>query len=298
MRVRFLVFNLSVIGDGPKFADYAMHIAENSHQTYRLGEFDRYLYFNSDCSPKYHVGLLITVKDNKKLCVLERTDQRHRVIVRGLAANSNLIHFNFFAINKRTGTGVYQYYHHSCSLGQFAHLNRKQFAIFRDSIEGSEVTPKKYRQRAYLAWEALVRPEDLSSLVKELKSVRAFQYSFATLRADEDEFRSLGPHVKKQVTRIAFFQGSPVEAIGAAVGRFVRRTGVESGKIEGLDEDGIERVLRIVNNPNCLREFEFDDVVDRINTLDVTTFHTTWVVRELLKECESRSEIFESEWKT
>ena len=310
MHVRFLGFNFATDAANLSIGDYIQYMVTKHDQAYELGEHKRFVFFNSTYSADYHVGLLVTVKDQKTFCELVSKDKKLVVKVNELDADSNLMDFNFFVINKLNGIGLYQHYHQSCSVNSFGYFNNRRFAEYRkekiDLEIGqipeeklSEAKKKAIRQKynSSLSWEILVRKEKLLELIQQLKRVKAFEYSFATLTVMEDEFKPLKGFVKKEKTTLSFTTLSPVQALAEAINNIVSVKDIEDGKVVGIDSDGIDRVLRITHNPDNFGEYDYDAVAPKINSLDIDEFEKSWVITELLAKCQEYKHIFQAKVK-
>lgn len=286
--------------------DYVTHMISENGQSHEVGEHNRFIYFNTTYSKSYYVGLIVTVKDQKTFCELVEKSGKFVVKVNELDANSSLMDFNFFVINKTTGFGLYQYYHQSFSINSFGYLNAQRFSKFRDgkiqasisaipkndqSASKEKAIKKEYSGR--LSWEILVRKENLKDLIEELQRVKAFEYCFASLTADEPEFQPLKNEVRKERTKLSFHTESPVKALASAISNIVKKLGINSGKVVGTDIDGIDRVLQITNNPDNFGEYSYDDLAPKINSLNVDEFEKSWVVQEMLDKCNEYKHIFE-----
>lgn len=86
-------------------------------------------------------------------------------------------------------------------------------------------------------------------------------------------------------------------ALASSISNIVTKFGIDDGKIIGTDFDGIDRILRITNNPDNFGEYSYDDVAPKINALDVDQFEKSWVVEELLSRCAEYKYIFEAKAK-
>ncbi len=73
------------------------------------------------------------------------------------------------------------------------------------------------------------------------------------------------------------------------------RLGIERGRVEGVDHDGVTRILKILNNPDTFGEYEYDDIAARINDLNISEFHQSWAIRELLNKAREHAHILEVE---
>lgn len=310
MQVRFLGFSFSTDSTTLSLDSYINHMANKHGQPYKLGEHNRFLYLNTTYSENYYIGLLVTVKDQKTYCELINYSGKLVVKVNEIDENTNLMDFNFFVLHKASGLGMYQYYHQSCSLNSFGYLNNRRFAEYRDNKiqtnisaipeqERTEAKEKaiKFRYKGNLNWEILVRLDNLKALIEEFQRVKTFEYNFLSFTVEEPEFKPIGDFLKKKLTKLTFTPGSPVDVIANAIYNLVDAHDVEKGKITGIDQDGVERILRITNNPDNFGEYTYDDVALKINSLDIEQFEKSWVVQELLNKCDEHKHIFEAKIK-
>lgn len=310
MQVRLLGFRLFTQAANLDLQSYVKFVKQKHGEARELGAHNRLLFIDSTHSPKYYVGLLVTVKDQKTFCELVEKSGRLTVKVSELDDDSKLMDFNFFVVNKENGLGLYQHYHQSCSLNTFGSYNSKRFVEYRDSVvkekleklaedqrsdKKAENIKKKYKGR--LQWEILVRKEKLKELMAELDRIKSFEYSFLSLTADEPEFKPISDYVRRENRRLAFTSGSPVSKIADAVAKFVSSTDIDSGKVTGVDADGIDRVLRIADNPDNFGEYPYDEIAPKINSLDTAKFQDSWVIKELLLKCSDHKHIFEAKLK-
>src|SRR5262245_12998702 len=61
------------------------------------------------------VGVLLSIKDNKRFCQMKE----FKITAEELEEGTNFVDINFFLIHPLTGRGLYQYYFHSTSLNYF-----------------------------------------------------------------------------------------------------------------------------------------------------------------------------------
>lgn len=307
MKVRFLGFNLDNQSKSISLEEYITHMITPEGKILNIGEYNRYMFFNKDSNKEYYLGLLVTVKDQKSYCKLVNDDGKMLVQISEIDSNENLMDFNFFVINKETGSGMYQYYHQSCSLNSFGYFITKEFNNYKTERTADELSTfidekekekqkkllnKKYREK--LMFEILVRHENIQALINELKKVKSFEYCFSSLTVDEPEFKPLQGHVRKERTRLSFTSDSPVQHLASTISNIVSSKQIEEGKVSGIDLDGIERVLRITNNPDNFAEYNYDDVASKINSLDISSFDNSWVIQELIRKCSENKHIIEA----
>lgn len=302
MFVRLLGFKFNVNNKLLSLDSHINYLTTKSNEPFDLNGHKRHVYIKNIPDSKYYLGLLITIKDQKKFC--ELVEQHGKVVVKvnDLNDGSSLMDFNFFVINKKTGIGLYQYYHQSCSVNSFGYLINQRYQELIDSTikhikstdksKNEQSLRKKYRGR--LIWEVLVKKENLKDLLDELTKIKSLECNFATLTVKEDEFAPLSGHVKKLKTKISFFNDSSPSYLAEAIAKIINKEKIEEGRIVGEDFEGIERILRIANNPDNFGEYNYDDIAAKINLLDVSKFEESWVIKELLSKCDNNKETFEA----
>ena len=198
------------------------------------------------------------------------------VKVNALDHDSNLMEFNFFVYNKTTGAGLYQYYHQSCSANSFGDLTKKKF-------------------ENKINFSVIVRKEALKALIEEMKRVKAFHYALVTPEVHQDAFAPLKPFIKMKSERLTFAVKTPMNFVATAIEKFVSGNSLQRGCIEAVDEDGIDRMINIIDNPDSFGEYDFDDLVSKLNELNLTKFEHSWVIGELISKCKENVAAFEYE---
>jgi hypothetical protein len=309
MKVRLTGFTFEIENASPQLSmdAFVRFVNTGTDELDGEGEGKRLLFMNADHDADYFVGLVVTVKDHRAYCELVSEAGGMRLKVNDVAEGSHLMDFNFFVFHKTTYHGLYQHYHQSCSPGAFARLCGERFRDYRTTLADNAVAalpvPKtdaaERRARSpfmgYLRSAVIVRQEALEAMIQEMRRVKSFQYAISTPVVEEKEFRPLARWIKKKVHKISFSVDGPVHGIATAISRTVERLGIDRGRVEGVDQDGIKRVLRIVDNPDTFGEYDYDDVASRINDLNLSQFHESWAIRELLDKARENAHILEVE---
>ena len=312
MQVRFIGFSVS--GTEKITAnDLLEDLAAKKRTTSKLNDAGRFIFVDSSSDQQFHLGLIVTVKDQRKFCELEAKGGSFKVKVNNLAADSKLMEFNFFVVSKKTNLGLYQHYHQSCSLGQGVGLLQHQYAALRDSKVASrknELSTKhgytntekaekvaKSEFKGNLKWEMLVRKDKLDSVLNELKAIKSLEFDIAFLEPDEQEFRPLSHLVRKQRRHFSFVKTAKLSSLVAGIAKVIQDKGIDNGRVFGVDEDGLDRIIKIRDNPDNFGEFEYDDVAPHINDLDVSMFSSSWVIQQLLSKCKEYRHLFDAEVK-
>lgn len=306
MKVRFLGFSFST-GDGITLESFLKTMSCQECYEFEHGGYKRLLMVRDIKGKDYFAGLLVTIKDNKKFCELKEEGGELKVFVTTIDDDSHLMEFNFFLVNKLTGFGIYQHYHNSCSLNGFGHICRKAYNSEKDliikndindaggdTISSTKIKKIRARYKGSLKWEMLVRPEKLEDLINELESIKAFELDFLTLRANEPVFKPLGNIVEKERRKFSFVRDTPVKYLASEIGRVIKKLDLKSGRVFGKDENGIDQILKICDNPDNFGEYDFDDLAAKLN-FSIDDFDKTWVVKELLKAARENPHIFEAE---
>lgn len=310
MLVRLVGFQFAVEGKGElSLTSFANSIAAVNPGVPDESGSKRLLFLNDQHHAEYCAGLVVTVKDHRSYCELVNSDGSLLVKVNELDHGSNLMEFNFFVFNKKTGAGLYQHYHQSCSVNSFGDFAKRLFLEYKkesrqaalDAVGNSATKAKEAEIRARfgnkLAFSVLVRKEALKDLIEEMQRVKAFQYALATPEVPQDEFAPLKPFIRMKSERLTFSVKTPLISVAQAIQAFVSGNHMSRGSIEAVDEDGINRVIKIMDNPDSFGEYDFDDLVPTLNALNLTKFEQSWVITELIKKCKENIALFEYEAK-
>lgn len=130
-----------------------------------------------------------------------------------------------------------------------------------------------------------------------MKRVKAFQYALAIPEVPQDDFTPLKPFIRMKSERLTFSVKAPISFIAQAIQSFVLGNSLHRGCIEAVDESGIDRVIKIMDNPDSFGEYDFDDLVPKLNKLNLMHFERSWVIEELIEKCKSNVAVFEYEAK-
>lgn len=307
MKVRFFGFTLDVVSKNLTHDQWAAYEDSKRLVLPDIAGANRFFLIDNTTNSDYSLGLVVTVKDQRKLCQLIDDAGGFKVRVSDIEEGSSLLDFNFFVINKASGTGLYQHYHQSCSVPSFGRLLSRSFNEFKKfkcesafaALPTEEQTDKKRlkigkENAGRLKWTQLVRQEALDALLQELSRIKSFEYVLSTPTVEEDEFRPLSPYLTTKSSRLVFGVGTPKGLIVESIASYVRSGDAKSGHIEGEDDDGNPRSYSILENPDNFGEYEYDHVADQLNELDLGNFQDSWVIQELLSACATHSHIIEA----
>lgn len=294
MKIKLLGINFK-LGSGISLSDLFKYIAKTEASPIEVGNYGRFLYIGErdDC----HVGLLITTKNHKKFLEFKQDKVNAKLEARDVSEGAKFAEFNFFAIHKRTGRGIYQYYHHSCSLNTFGIICRQYYEKLKiekiaEALEQcAEITPKnekaiKKRFAGKLDWEIVVRPEAFDTLIERLKSIKAVTLSLSTLAYERTAFTPLSRVAKNMTQRYSFAAKSSVATLIDGIRSVIQNSSVDGAKVEGVDCDGLDQVIKLVNTPDFFGEFDFDGVAGTM-TISPQNFIDSQFLKEIIKVTKS-----------
>lgn len=305
MQVRFQGFTLSV--QGAITLDQVLSRFGSTISRAAFKEAGRVVLVDTNVDPHYHLGLVITVKDQRKFCELREANKSFTVQVHKVNAAARLMDFNFFVVNKKTGAGLYQHYHQSCSPMQCLKLITKQFRLIREELADQQVdhalddhARKRALRRARstyrdckIAVAMMVRKENLATILATFRKIKSFDFDIAFNEADAATFNPVAKHVRKQRRHFTFIQGSSVLELAAAIGKTVSDHAIGAGYAQGVDDEGMDRVVRVMNNLDNYAEYDYDDVAPLIDGLDVERFVESKILDQLLDVCRKNKAVFE-----
>lgn len=145
-----------------------------------------------------------------------------------------------------------------------------------------------------LTWSQIVRPENFDALVASLSSINLFSVNISSLQENEPVFRPLALLSKKVFREFKFSGSLSNQSIASHIKNIVRSFTPESARVEGIDADGLEQIIKLTNNPDSFGEFEYDDVTEKM-TFTSNEFASSWFMKEILRIANSKPAMFSSE---
>jgi hypothetical protein len=299
VKVRFLAFTLECEG---KVSLLQLVNYMKAQTPVKVAHYDRIVRVTEKGG--YYVGLVLTVKDQRRFCELAKDDLV--VEVRELEEGKAVVDFNFFVVNAATNRGLYQYYHHSLGLKKFgemlnAHMkqlvHRKVDAEIAalEAKEGPITEKRKKATRSALQTKVsmtqLVRPEDLDDLVQEMARVKRLRFDLANVVLEGSTFAPIRNHVKTARTELVFERDSP-EKVKSAVRGLLDVVSGAKGKVVGEDDDGQEHIYSLLENYDVFGELEFDAAAKTMN-LKLDDFAGSAMISQLLSAMKKHRDHFE-----
>lgn len=310
MLVRFVGFDLTPADSYP-LDDFMRDLAARPISWSEDNGPGRFLFIDDQTDDNYYLGLVVTVKDQRRFCQLqENGTDALEIVVNEPDQTKRLMEFNFFVVNRVTNIGLYQHYHQSCSLREgmkvLGQLYRTYLQGYRDVYVTKLVDEGASQHRAEsvarnhykgsLKYTQLISPADLETMLDELSNISSLELEYSTLRVDQTAYTQLSDFAKKETHKVVFNRqiGTGKRLVDAIMSS-INSTKPDSGRVTGTDESGWERIIRIDSNPYTFGEFDFDEVAANIHQLNIRQFGNSWVVNQLLGICRERQELFETE---
>lgn len=276
------------------------------------GDFDfshrkRILLFNDSIDRDYYVGGIITIKNYKKFLELKQEGIDITLEIKEVSEGNQLADFNFFAINKNTYAGIYQYYHHSMSMNQFGMFLRDIYRDIADEFRDKEIAKleqkrgrlkkeKEIRARYFksLKFMPLYRRDTFNQMVDTLTKITNFSFDLCSLGVDDSEFSPLSGFAEKVKHSVIFRQDSILHEIKSKIKQFVQNRGISVGSVRGTDVDGIERVYTLANSPEIFKEADFDEMISSLDSLNLSDLSNNNIIKMLIKTAQNYCEWFET----
>lgn len=270
-------------------------------QTYRKLERISYLYE----TPVDWVGLILTARDHKKFCELEKDQNGLRVKVSSINNANRLVDFNFFAVRKATGCGIYQHYPNSLGLGVFGYflgdhndkLTKQKRKDSMDSVLGQpdeqrlrRVYAKKYAKKR-LKCAALLKPEDFKTLVDEMSKIVSLSFDFVTLSAKEPFLRRAQGDVSREHHSIRFAKAGLLANIQAVAKEAVSQKDLDRIAVSGLDGLGDAVTYHLGKNLDTFGKLDFDSIAEE-EALNVNNVLSSPIALDIIDAMDSNPKYF------
>lgn len=248
---------------------------------------------------EFWTGVMLTIKDIKAYCAMKKEGGKFTITPQMLDSNSRIIDFNYFIVSPVTGRGLYQHYHQSAMPNTFCNYCATHYGKLRhdritadiDSFGGDEViSPKDKKEvmRKYkggFGYSTLARPGNFLDSIKALKEIKEFSYEVSGLEDDEKEYTPTSKFAKRAYHRFVIADGSLVSSVCESIKETLGIGDVGRAKVVGIDALGSEDTYKLFNDYCTFEEFEYDDIVMKVN-LDsetmIDSLNSSEVIAELL----------------
>ena len=282
--------------------DFFAQMKSLHDKEFEFGGYSRLVYVGN--SGNYITGLMLTAKNHKKFCELKRKGTSLKINVREAEKDSSLIDFNFFLIEKTTARGLYQYYHNSCNTKVFSRLCEKQFEKIAATKIADEIKAKggtkacsdedadKIRDKydGDIICHLHVRKEKFNEIVQRMQKISIFDFTLATIEPEKAQwFRILSGVSRIIHHRLSFKRSATLGDRAKAIVAMINSGDANEAHVTGIDEDGLEKVISLINNPDSFGHWKFDDLASGM-TFEPSNFAKSSFMKTLVTLAEKEKD--------
>lgn len=301
MKVRLYGFTLEAGHTNSSLNDLYDHMELFSGNADNTRTNERRIYFSKDADPTFARGLIVTVKDQKAFCKLIDENGRLVISVENLQGDDKLMEFNFFVVNKTNGIGLYQQYHHSCSLGVFGAYLKERYRTISEGAANQAIAALRHQgqhtnrretairraHRGGLSVATLVHRGNLAAVLRQFMRIKSFEYEFAQLDAIREVAQPLQPYVTRRKEKVTFEPRYAVVTIANAIHNAVIAIQPKSGRVHVETEEGDLLSVKLADIPEHFGEYDYDDIASQLDNLDTADFAQHRTFTELQNVCNS-----------
>lgn len=236
----------------------------------------RILYFIKDSD--FWIGLVLTIKDMRKFVTLVESQQELKLDVHKLSDDEKIADFNFFIIHQESGFGLYQHYHHSCSLNVFNYLAKRYYNDMRAELFSSakerlenanekKNTIKKELKKFRGKFTSMIveRKGSFVDRVKDLQDAQSAELEFSQINFSNNPLQAIQSHLKTVKYKMSFSSTtSKLDKVRSFVS-VLQDYDFKKATVEGIDENGNDVVYRLFNDFDRFQEYDYEDMVPSLN---------------------------------
>ena len=263
MDINILAFELE-LGKGITMPEIFDHVVGSSGTP----TDSRYLYVARNDG--WWRGLLLTARDIKAFTRMQRAGG-HITLTPENLGESELAHFNYFILHENNRRGLFQYYHGAATLNGFGYQMKCKYnnlkhakvaAACRAAGVPTDAPPARIRKQfsGYLACDIVLRRSSFDALIRDLRQIRRLTLQFKQYIPGTRAFRPLASKASAIRHKLTF-RDQYGGALREDIVSLARSRDLKDLRGVGIGEDGLERRFRLLNEPETLGRFDFNDVV-------------------------------------
>ncbi len=253
---------------------------------------------------KYVVGSLVAIKGQRKFPQIDINSLK--LSVQELEKGKNLASFNFFVISKRNQNGLYSHYFGSTSVSALASLlnsigkaitePRKTAELKAVAETGPIGKAKKNaireRYKDAVTCSYLVSKPQLENVLANWQRLKTLEYTVTHLEPGTRPYAGLQPFVRAETTRLALDKESAFDVVRKAVLRYVKDLNYDRGRVEGVDDAGVERIINLLNTPDWFGELDYSGILSE-PSLFADDLNQCCLIQHLIHEAEENPAHFD-----
>lgn len=296
MEVRYLGFSISTKNEKVSVEDLYDQLEQNSGKENLSLKLPRRIFFEKS-KGDYYKGMILTIRDQTKYCKMQDQGGNISINVENLQGNEKLLEFNFFVINKNTGRGIYQEYHHSCSINTFFKYLKQEFnkvktESIKDEIanlqsptdKDKSAIRKKHKKPIDLSM--LCDKSDLFDAIAELTRVSSLEYTLETVEPHQGFGKPLADICKRKREAIIFEDVKPA-TIADTLRYHMDSLGIKKGRITGYESKDKKVSYPINQRPEYYGVYDFDVIAPKVHNIKSDKFTECKILDDLIGTCKS-----------
>jgi hypothetical protein len=298
MKVEFVGF--SITAEGPITLETLMlAIEKKSGVLQKGGAGGRQYGMSTKVDDDYYAGVVLTIKDQKRF--LEWREGK--VVVHEISEFGKMMEFNYYAINRKTGAGLYQRYHNSSSLsGLCERLKKYHRRLHQHYLETEfqkipDITLKqkaaiRKKNKGDFSWRPLFSSkQEVQKMLQKLDRISHVKIDAEYKQTKESLFKPAAGTIKSIRQSFSMNRNVVPAMVLDAVYNAANEHGVEAVSVDGY-KNGIYALIKLADHVEVYRHFDFDDVVLKLKDIDpLQDLDTCWVVGQLLQACKAAPNI-------
>lgn len=259
----------------------------------------------------FYAGLVLTIKDMRKFCKIVSEKGTIRITEHKLDANESMTEFNFFILNPKHHVGMFQYYHHSCSLNsllgvslkkKYGSYQQEMFTEKKEQLELDGYSAKAMKKelepfRGRMSYSIIERQGSFEDRIRKMREISSIEFeTIEPLEKLFSGFSAISNDINKQRHTLSFKAEARRERrLRDTVAEFVGKKKPVRAVAKGEDEHGAETVYKLLNDFDSFATYDYDNLVPSL-MLDQANIHSSIsknkIVSELLSEYNKRNKYF------
>lgn len=231
------------------------------------------------------VGVLLSLKEQRKFPELD--GETLTLHINDVEEGRHRFDFNFFAIDPKTGGGVYQHYRGACSLSTFGGICRRLYDdLVRNDCKGSQEallnrSHQRISRKDQLDFSIAYRRDTFEEALKELQRVKSFEYDVFTQKDMSGELAPLKSFAKLERRTVRFKPDIRGKSIVERILDLIPlRSSNGAFRVTGNDDSGNPVTIDLDGNmPDEFHSEEVDTLADemvlRLDNIAESTFVDT-----------------------
>ena len=226
-------------------------------------------------------GVIISIKDMKKYSKLINKDGVHALEIQNLDKDEKMADFNFFIFDEKKKRGLYQYYHHSCSLMSFNNIVKKYFTKYREKLkekkmkEYSNQNLSKYKMRkniSKLGLNSLIfksyileKEKTFFERMASISYLSKASFEFDIISVNDTFFSPISTKIKRARYDLSFDKKLFNKNLIQNLIDIIKEKKLKNAKVNGIDEDGNEIAYKLLNDFTSFETIDYDDYAEKFD---------------------------------